>query len=194
MVRGGLQRRGRQDLFGKSHIAGCEHDQARRLRSGRSRLQSRNLDQGQLTTAWLAGSCTRTPARATPKKAEGVGEIPETRARRQLVLPTVRAGSYPSLNFKAPGLAARDTVKLKFPVSPTPLPSIRAGVSNAIALRGSLLHVPRPLRRSHRHPWRSKTLRRRWPTSSSCAWSSSPSSWLLSSSSSFASSPCCPPS
>jgi hypothetical protein len=33
----------------------------------------------------------------------------------------------------APGLAARDAVKLELPVSPTPLPSTGAGVSSAIA-------------------------------------------------------------
>jgi hypothetical protein len=129
------------------------------------------------------------------EKAEGVGEIPEIQVRRQTFLPTVRCGPCPSLIFTVPGLAARDTMKLELPVSPTPLPSTGAGVSKAIALRGSLFDLRRPVRRSHRHPWRSKTVRRRWTTpSSSCAWSSSQSFSPRSSSSSFASSPCCPPS
>jgi len=44
-----------------------------------------------------------------------------------------------------PGLAAPDTVKLELPVSPTPLPSTGAGVSKAIALRGSLFDFAGPL-------------------------------------------------
>jgi hypothetical protein len=136
------------------------------------------------------------PARGRFRKAEGVGEIPEAQVRRQMFLPAARGGILsPPLVFMDPAQAEQDAVKLKFHVSPTPLPSTGAGVSKAIAKRGSLFNLRRPVRRSHRHPWRSKTvMRRRTKPSSSCAWSSSPSFSLPSSSSSYASSPCCPPS
>jgi hypothetical protein len=44
-----------------------------------------------------------------------------------------------------PALAVQDAVKLKPPVSPTPLPSIGAGASQAIAKRGSLFDLRRPV-------------------------------------------------
>jgi hypothetical protein len=44
-----------------------------------------------------------------------------------------------------PALAVQDTVKLKLPVSPTPLPSFGAGASKAIAERASLFNRRRPV-------------------------------------------------
>jgi hypothetical protein len=44
-----------------------------------------------------------------------------------------------------PALAVQDALKLKLPVSPTPLPSIGTGASKAIAMRGSLFDLRRPV-------------------------------------------------
>ena len=44
----GLQRRGRQDLFGQSHVPGRQLAAAAGLRARRPRLQETDLDQGQL--------------------------------------------------------------------------------------------------------------------------------------------------